>query len=444
MAQAQDLDGNFTADSTQRRNGEADCNHNGFLDTVDVSRPHFGVGVEHLNGTWQFLNNTNDAQPIDFDNDGDMDLAALSSGPSNVGFVALWRNDGGPGLTWVADITDASWSYIWSVRVGDLNDDGRADLVVGDGGWPRVYVILATGAATFAPPVTLAASASNNGIMRIDIGDLDNDGDLDIVAPNVGMDIVDVWRNNGSGVFGSRASFPTGDSPTSVAIGDVTGDGLADIAVANRFLFAPTSTPDGTVSILRNTGTGFATHATLTMPTGTSAFGLMHPAPWDLVLVDHDLDGDIDLFGRGSTGYAFFNPGSGTPLSMSVMPFYDSNGRNHIIADVNNDGRLDQTIEPENSWDRYVFLNLPQWSADANMNGVPDECEGFLRCDTIDFNRDRNFPDTQDISDFIGVFAGAPCPTANCGDIDFNNDRQFPDTHDIQSFLGVFAGGPCE
>ncbi len=66
-------------------------------------------------------------------------------------------------------------------------------------------------------------------------------------------------------------------------------------------------------------------------------------------------------------------------------------------------------------------------------------------CDSIDFNGDSLFPDTQDIEDFIAVFSGAECPTgaSQCGDIDFNNDELFPDTADIDSLLSVFSGGAC-
>ncbi len=65
-------------------------------------------------------------------------------------------------------------------------------------------------------------------------------------------------------------------------------------------------------------------------------------------------------------------------------------------------------------------------------------------CDTIDFNRDSVFPDTQDLTDFLSVFAGGACPTNNCGDIDFNNDAIFPDIADMDTILRVFSGGPCE
>ncbi len=64
-------------------------------------------------------------------------------------------------------------------------------------------------------------------------------------------------------------------------------------------------------------------------------------------------------------------------------------------------------------------------------------------CDSIDFNGDSLFPDTQDIDDFLSVFSGGLCSTGACGDIDFNNDGLFPDTADIDSLLSVFSGGAC-
>jgi hypothetical protein len=75
-------------------------------------------------------------------------------------------------------------------------------------------------------------------------------------------------------------------------------------------------------------------------------------------------------------------------------------------------------------------------------NGVVVSVVG-VTCDSIDFNRDTLFPDTQDIDDYLAVFAGGPCPTSACGDVDFNNDGLLPDADDIQAFLRVFSGGSC-
>ncbi len=75
----------------------------------------------------------------------------------------------------------------------------------------------------------------------------------------------------------------------------------------------------------------------------------------------------------------------------------------------------------------------------SGINWLPP----ITSCDSIDFNGDGLFPDTQDIDDFLSVFSGGPCSTGTCGDIDFNNDGLFPDTSDIDSLLSVFSGGAC-
>ncbi|MFO0832482.1 MAG: choice-of-anchor X domain-containing protein [Phycisphaerales bacterium] len=79
-----------------------------------------------------------------------------------------------------------------------------------------------------------------------------------------------------------------------------------------------------------------------------------------------------------------------------------------------------------------------RWSPDTALN----PCTTI--CDTIDFNHDDLFPDTQDIDDFLAVFSGGVCSNdPGCGDVDFNNDGLFPDTLDIDALLSVFSGGPC-
>ncbi|HEX2836871.1 MAG TPA: hypothetical protein VHN77_01960 [Phycisphaerales bacterium] len=87
-------------------------------------------------------------------------------------------------------------------------------------------------------------------------------------------------------------------------------------------------------------------------------------------------------------------------------------------------------------------LNTSSFPNDFYIDGLSMIPEP--QCDSIDFNGDGLFPDTQDIADFLTVFAGGPCSNdPNCGDIDYNNDGLFPDTLDIQSLLSIFAGGTC-
>jgi hypothetical protein len=83
------------------------------------------------------------------------------------------------------------------------------------------------------------------------IGDLDGDGKPDLVVANQDSNTVSVYRNtstSGSTVAGSfavKVDFNTGSTPISVAIGDLDGDGKPDLAVANYF--------SSNVSVLRNT-----------------------------------------------------------------------------------------------------------------------------------------------------------------------------------------------
>ncbi len=79
----------------------------------------------------------------------------------------------------------------------------------------------------------------------------------------------------------------------------------------------------------------------------------------------------------------------------------------------------------------------------ANVCGSLASVPARLAVVDIDFNNDALFPDTQDVQDFLTVFAGGACPTgpAQCDSVDFNQDTIFPDTDDIAAYLTVFAGG---
>ncbi|MFX9688398.1 VCBS repeat-containing protein, partial [Acinetobacter baumannii] len=72
------------------------------------------------------------------------------------------------------------------------------------------------------------------------IGDLDGDGKPDLVTANYNPNTVSVLRNTSSsgsiglGSFAANVDFATGTTPTSVAIGDLDGDGKPDLAVANN------------------------------------------------------------------------------------------------------------------------------------------------------------------------------------------------------------------
>ena len=101
------------------------------------------------------------------------------------------------------------------------------------------------------------------------IGDIDGDGKPDLVVANSGSNTISVFRNtsaNGSitsSSFTTKVDFPTGAFPMSVAIADVDGDGKLDIVVANQGSQS-VQTTGGAVSVFRNLSvTGQITSASL-------------------------------------------------------------------------------------------------------------------------------------------------------------------------------------
>lgn len=341
-ASAQDLDGNFQQDSLQLRNGAADCNHDGVLDAVDISRPYLSAAIEHMNGLVQFQNNVWDVCPIDFNQDGRMDLAIAVFTSTNFGNIALWRNEGGPGLVFDSQI-DFPNSRPTTLRCADLNGDGRTDLVSADSSFNRVYVLLATDSGAFAAPTMLIGDASNNGSAGPALGDLDNDGDIDVVATSWGTNRVNVWRNNGNGTFAARATYPTSFQPRDVAIGDFTGDGLPDLAIANEYYSPSPASANGTVSLLRNTGGAvFTAHATIAMPIGNTPFNYQaRPQFVELKDIDHDGDTDLITSSKLSNTLAIHrNDGSGT-FSLAQRfggQNIEGDARDVQIADLDGDG----------------------------------------------------------------------------------------------------------
>ena len=313
-ARAQDLNANAIEDARDLRLGTSgDCNVNGRVDERDANAPRFSQAVEHLNALEgeMFQNNVWDAQPIDFNNDGLMDLVVSSMYATNTGAISYWRNEGGAGLVHVSRLLmDGTRPY--TLRVADLNDDGLSDFVASDASFNQAYVFLATAPETFAPPVTLVGPASNNGSVGLDVGDLDHDGDLDLAFSCWYPASITTFINDGEGDFTLGTTFTTGPEPRDIAIGDFTGDAFPDIAAANQFYYNAAS---GTVSLHRNEGNGtFALHTALTMPVGVPPYNYQ-AKPQFVDLIDIDADGDRDVVtssDQGNTLAIHRNNGTGT------------------------------------------------------------------------------------------------------------------------------------
>jgi len=166
----------------------------------------------------------------DHDGDGRLDVYVAVHESSH---VRVYTNDG-RGLAEAADsplgVTAAP--HLHSVSVGDVDGDGRADLLTDSWGDDRVYV-RRTGATQASTASFVVGSQPRSNIR---LADIDGDGALDIVAPAWQEAAVTVLLGDGAGEFrpASNSPSPTAEGPFYVAFPDFDGDGTREILVAHR------------------------------------------------------------------------------------------------------------------------------------------------------------------------------------------------------------------
>ncbi len=298
----------------------------------------------------------------DLDGDGRADLAVTNQSSHT---VSVFRNTSTPGdISYAArkNFDAESESLPTSVAIGDLDGDGRADLAVVNllGHTVSVFRNTSTGAGVirYAARADFATGSGSTRPASVAIGDLDGDGRADLVVANENSHTVSVFRNTstvGAISYAPKADFSTGSRPISVAIGDLDGDGQADLAVANSSV--ANSSTDFTVSVFRNTSTGagvisYATRADFA--TGIS--------PISVAIGDLDGDGRADLAVANETSHTvsvFRN--ISTPGAISYAPKADfSTGSGPVsvaIGDLDGDGQADLAVANLSSNSVSVFRN---------------------------------------------------------------------------------------
>jgi hypothetical protein len=181
----------------------------------------------------------------DFDGDGFLDLAI--TGTNQIEFL---KGDGAGHFVPAATLATSFQPY-WLVA-GDFNGDGRTDLVVLQSDQIPSAVLscfLSTGAFAFGPPRTTVVTPCC-GVNYITAGDLDADGRADlVVAPGTGS--VSVWRSTGDGTFTLLTANLYSYSPQQPILADLDGDGLPEIIFRSFYPFGPFP-----ISIYKNDGGG--------------------------------------------------------------------------------------------------------------------------------------------------------------------------------------------
>jgi hypothetical protein len=120
------------------------------------------------------------------------------------------------------------------VAVADVNGDGRADAVVAIAGAGKVAVLMGKGDGTFQAPVFYRTGTVPEGPDGVRVGDLNGDGKPDIVTANFDGGNVSIFLNRGDGTFQRPHTFGTNLGYLyKVAIGDVDGDHIPDVAASD-------------------------------------------------------------------------------------------------------------------------------------------------------------------------------------------------------------------
>jgi hypothetical protein len=384
-----------------------DFTNNGISDLVVANTAHSTVSVLLGNGDGTFQPELKSVvgkgpQSVavgDFDGDGTLDIVTVNQNDISV-LLGTGKGTFGSAKTFSLPnvIANQAPQLPLAVAVGDLNHDGKLDLVVAAvaifAGSPEtqqkgyIDVLLGQGDGTFKvgsiTPINSSLGfplqAPDQGFypLEIALADLNGDGNLDVVTCNMslrtaypGGSSISVLLGNGDGTFRETSDPYVGvNFVTSVAVGDFNNDHIPDLVVNG--LVTPNA-PEGfttAVSVLLGNGDGtFQPPQILTVP-GEQ----VQP----VAVADFNRDGNLDIVKPNGipdlfagTVSVFLGNGNGTFQAPLNFPSGANLSGAVALGDFNRDGFPDLAIADVQSNSVEVLVNSGSWGTAATTTSAP-------------------------------------------------------------------------
>jgi len=377
-----DLDGDGDLDLIEGVNGA-----NGVY--LNDGTGFFGVARAY---TSPDSSNTRSLTIGDVDRDGDIDFVSGNA----FGRIRLYLNDG-TGTSFVLQDVSSQGRETQSVELVDLDGDGFLDVVAANLGFQQNIIYWNTGdhLTPFGPDGssgTQLNSSFANESRRVITGDIDKDGDIDLVfmnesEPNANdgnrqqrnrVYMNELAQGNARVFSQSEIEVPASDdidASNGGALGDLNGDGFLDLVVVNGVAGEASK-------IYLNNASGTVNVNPFTIPATNFTVAGDPDFAQTAELADADHDGDLDIYlviaGHGFRNRVYFNDGTGTitgfvdigsigqdGLSTGTVGVVSNDG---ALGDVDGDGDLDwvlgnQETQPSSGPLENILLR---------SNGTPD------------------------------------------------------------------------
>ena len=376
----------------------------------------------------------------DFNGDDRPDFAV---GCVDVNRVVILTNGGDGNLT--SSVPTAFADRPAGLAAGDVTHDGLIDLVVYNPTSGLIAVYVNSGGSF----VLGASQQVTNGISDAKVGNLNGDNYNDVFVASANGNSVSYLPSSGNGTLGAPIALYGALQPVGLAVGNVSGAGLVDVAVKAA------GDVNDVVVTFNTSGAVVSTQPVFSGGVGSLRF------------VDWDGDGAVDLVGimpnsaaYNAVGFAR-NDGSGHfPTATNLPIFAATSPASFSVGDVDGDGRTDLLISSANgvnhvqrkrsdgtlSAAKLVAKNItgfPLVSADFDNDGSLDLATAVNGNVAVAYGDNQgNFPRTFNLPAFSG---GTPVATPNLarwiakGDIDGDGWMDLVATSADSNYLGIMV-----